>query len=297
MKPIEKVVVAGARGSVGPYIVSALLEHGFAVTALTRTKLGNSFPEHVKVVETDYSAISLQSALEGQDAIVCTLGHAVLDKQLDIIEAAEKAGVRRYIPSEFGVPKGLHDVPEYAALLGKKQKVMELLKEKSEKNPHFTWSSFVNGAFLDRALALFPEFGFDVKSHSANIIDSGNEPFTAMSIDNIGQPVARVLQNPEDTKNRYVHISAMVTSQNEILATLEKFTHKIWNTRKLSSSDVKRDAESKLRDGDFKGAYVGLLVVQLFEDGTGRAVSDGVDNDMLGVVPEKLEDIVRRVLA
>ncbi|GKU06369.1 hypothetical protein FLAG1_08795 [Fusarium langsethiae] len=149
---------------VGLHIISALLDNGFIVKVLTHDDTETTFPEEVNVFKTGYSTSSLESLLQVQDAVVCTLGHAVLDKQLDIVEFAERVGVRRYIPSEFGISKSAADVPEYTALLGKKKKDVQLLMEKAEQNPNFTWSSFVNGAFLDRALALFPEFGFDIKS-------------------------------------------------------------------------------------------------------------------------------------
>ncbi|KAI8272107.1 hypothetical protein K4K56_002657 [Colletotrichum sp. SAR 10_98] len=74
----------------------------------------------VKVAVTDFSPQSLQQVLSGQDAVLCVLDHAVLDRQVDVIHAAEKAGVKRFIPSDFGVPKGPNDVPEYRAILGKK---------------------------------------------------------------------------------------------------------------------------------------------------------------------------------
>lgn len=102
------------------------------------------------MVETDYSSQSLESALQDQDAVISALGHAALDKQIALIEAAEKAGVRRFVPSDFGLPRGATDVPGYTAILAKKHQVADLLKEKAEQNPRFTWSTFINGPFLDR---------------------------------------------------------------------------------------------------------------------------------------------------
>ncbi|KAI8303821.1 hypothetical protein K4K59_013124 [Colletotrichum sp. SAR11_240] len=139
--------------------------------------------------------------------------HAALDRQTDAIHAAEKAGVKRFIPSDVGVPKGPNDVPEYRAILGKKAQALDLLKEKA-KNGNFTWTSFFNGPLLDR--------------HSATIYDSGNEPSTAMSIAKIGSPIAAVFQHPEETKDREVSIAALTTSQKKILAELEKQTNTKW---------------------------------------------------------------------
>lgn len=46
-------------------------------------------------------------------------------------------------------------------------------------------------------MVLFPDFGFDLKHHSATIYDSSDEPFTAVSIAKIGKPIAAVLKHPK----------------------------------------------------------------------------------------------------
>lgn len=131
-----------------------------------------------------------------------------------------------------------------------------------------------------------------MKNRSATIFDSGNEPFTAMALSSIGTPVARMLKFPEVTKNRPIHISALVTTQNEILAVFEARTGMKWKKVNASTKDIERDAGVKLKDGDYKGAYLGFLVAQLFQDGARRGVGSNMDNDLLGVVPEKLESII-----
>ncbi|KAI8246674.1 hypothetical protein K4K53_002460 [Colletotrichum sp. SAR 10_77] len=138
MSPIKNVAVVGASGSIGSHAVPALLAANFVVTIVTHSSVGKHFPPQVKVAVTDFSPQSLQQALPGQDAVLCVLGHAILDRQADVIHAAEKAGVKRLIPSDFGVPKGPNDVPEYRAILVKKAQALDLLKEKAEKNGNFT---------------------------------------------------------------------------------------------------------------------------------------------------------------
>ncbi|KAF4815302.1 hypothetical protein CGCSCA5_v007315 [Colletotrichum siamense] len=296
MSSIKNVAVVGASGSIGSHAVPALLAAHFVVTIITHCSEGKYFPPQVKVAVTDFGPQSLEQALSGQDAVLCVLGHAVLDRQADVIHAAEKAGVKRFIPSDFGVPKGPNDVPEYRAILGKKAQALDLLKEKAEKNGSFTWTSFFNGPLLDRSLALFPDFGFDLKQHSATIYDSGNEPFTAMSIAKIGKPIAAVFEHPEETKNRHVSIAALTTSQRKILAELEKQTNTKWKTTTVSTDEARREGRIKLQDGDYKGAYVAFLVAQLYQDGAGRSVLNGVDNDLLGVEQESLKDIIKGAL-
>lgn len=134
----------------GPYIISGLLEQSFNVSVLTREDSAGKFPGTVKTISTDYTEESLAKALHGQDAVISTIGHAGLDKQFALIDAAEKAGVKRFISSEFGSPKGPHDLPEFSALLKNKLAVVRYLEDKARDNNKFTWSVFTVGTFLDR---------------------------------------------------------------------------------------------------------------------------------------------------
>jgi uncharacterized protein YbjT (DUF2867 family) len=81
-----------------------LLAAGFEVTVLTREGSTHSFPASVAVKHVDYDSLdSLVNALQGQDAVVSTLGSIALqEQQLLLVEAAVKAHVKRFIPSEFG---------------------------------------------------------------------------------------------------------------------------------------------------------------------------------------------------
>lgn len=302
-----------ASGTVGPYIISGLLEQSFEVSVLTREDSAGKFPGTVKTISTDYTEESLAMTLHGQDAVISTIGHAGLDKQFALIDAAEKAGVKRFIPSEFGSPKGPHDLPEFSALLKNKLAVVQYLEDKARENNKFTWSVFTVGTFLDRvrccvqvncaysvtkfylqALATFPDFGFDLRKRSATIFDSGSELFTAVSIEDIGRPVATSLIKFEETKNRYINISSLRTNQNEILSILEQRTGVTWEATKVRVQDVLAAARNKLADGDFKGGYVGIVVSQMYEDGAGRAVVSGADNELLGTPKVSVNEIIER---
>ncbi|KAK1470114.1 hypothetical protein CCUS01_06498 [Colletotrichum cuscutae] len=164
------------------------------------------------------------------------------------IRSIVKAGVKTFIPSDFGTPKGPNDVPEYRAILRKKAQAQALLEEKAKEDDKFTWTSFWNDPFLNRSqsMALFPNFGFDLKNHSATIYDSGNE------IGNI----------PRRQKTDIAR-----------------------GTDELEKPGKK--ARSNCREVTLKGHPP---VAQLYEDGAGRSVLDGADNELLEVEPEELDE-------
>lgn len=57
------------------------------------------------MIPVDYSdKESVRSALTGIDVVVSTIAQAALGLQEGIAEAAKEAGVKLFVPSEFGIP-------------------------------------------------------------------------------------------------------------------------------------------------------------------------------------------------
>jgi hypothetical protein len=71
--------------------------------------------------------------------------------------------------------------------------------------------------------------GFDLYNESAEIVDSGNQPFNVCDMATIGLAVARVLQNPAETANKYITIASHKSTQNEVLKELKRKTKSSWN--------------------------------------------------------------------
>ncbi|ESA36409.1 nadh-flavin reductase [Leptolyngbya sp. Heron Island J] len=108
-----KLVVFGATGGTGRYVVEQALEQGHRVTAFTRTpvKLDMQHP-NLKVVQGDVMDLPVvEQAVQGQEAVVCILGSGQQLKSnirsegtQQIIRAMEHAGVQRFIcQSTMGV--------------------------------------------------------------------------------------------------------------------------------------------------------------------------------------------------
>ncbi|OWO98340.1 hypothetical protein B2J93_2302 [Marssonina coronariae] len=97
-------MVLQATGYLGSAILKELLEPRlFEVTVLTREPGNHIFPAEVKFAKSNYTNLkSLIEALAGQDALVSAIASPVVSAQRLLIDAAEEAGVKRVIPSEFG---------------------------------------------------------------------------------------------------------------------------------------------------------------------------------------------------
>lgn len=148
---IRNVILVGAGGNLGPSILSAFVADAhFSVAVLTRLSSTSSFPAYVKVhrISDDYPEADLVEAFKGQDAVVSTIATANAPLQRRMADAAIKAGVKRFVPSEFGSDtrnhKAMAILPQY--FKGKADTV-DYLKVKEAEG--LTWTAFVTGPFFE----------------------------------------------------------------------------------------------------------------------------------------------------
>ena len=78
--------------------------------------------------------------------MVSAVGMPLVKMQLELIDAAIEAGVKRFLPSEFGFDLTL---PQNRAekVYGMKVAIADKLKEAAERNPGFTYTLVSNGEF------------------------------------------------------------------------------------------------------------------------------------------------------
>ncbi len=101
-----KVIIFGSTGGTGRQVVTQALEQGHDVIAFARSpeKLDQKH-EKLQVIKGNVlDFASVEGAIQGQDAVLCTLGQSPMDKSnlrangtKIIIRAMEKTGVKRFI--------------------------------------------------------------------------------------------------------------------------------------------------------------------------------------------------------
>jgi putative NADH-flavin reductase len=102
-----KLIIFGSTGGTGSQVVEQALGQGHDVTAFARNpEKFNQKHEKLQVVQGNVlDFASVECAIQGQDAVLCTLGlPAIMDKSnlrangtKNIIRAMEKTGVKRFI--------------------------------------------------------------------------------------------------------------------------------------------------------------------------------------------------------
>ncbi|KAI5857407.1 NAD(P)-binding protein [Durotheca rogersii] len=293
---IKNVAVVGASGNVGKDVVQELLNAGFSVTALTREGSTSTFPANVVSKKVDYQSVeSLTSALDGQDAVVSTIATPAIGSQLALVDAAVAAKVKRFIPSEFGVNTRIIAGTPIGDILQGKIKTVDYLVSKSQENPSFTWTGVSTGLFFDRGLK-YGSIGFDKKSKTATIYDSGNEPVQVSNLSFIGRAIVAILSQPDKSANQYLSIASFNPTQNQILEIVEAETGEKWKVERASTAEEKKIGVEKLSKGDYS-AFSNLLRGRLFTDGANLAAKgENSANDLLGLKEEDLTATLREWL-
>lgn len=123
------------------------------MTAVTRegsTSSTPAFPDGLNVKKVDFNSLdALKAAFAGQDAVVSVVGTLGVGAQKVAIDAAVAAGVKRFIPSEFGInTRKVRDTPIGKILAGKIA-IVDYLEETVKANPGFSWTGLSTGLFFD----------------------------------------------------------------------------------------------------------------------------------------------------
>ena len=137
-----------ASGNIGAAISKALVDSNkFNVSALSRQESTSTYERGIKVIKSDYSESSLIDAFKGQDAVVSALSRAGLGEETKIIDASVKAGVKRFIPSEFGSNTENANAISLIPVLDVKIQTNHHLKAQESKG--LTWTAIATGPFFD----------------------------------------------------------------------------------------------------------------------------------------------------
>jgi nucleoside-diphosphate-sugar epimerase len=306
--PIKNVLIAGATGSVGTPILSALLaDPSFTVTILSRASSSATFPAGTPVIKVSdaFTLSELTSAFQNQDAVVVALTTSSVTKDgkdglaFRLIDAAVAAGVKRFIPSEFGAnnldPRARNVVPVYDI---KGAMLEHLIAQAKASNGKLTWTSICCGSWLDWALdpAKSGNFlGIDVKARRATVWDSGNARFAVTTSGNAGLAVARALKYADQTADKQVFLADFVTTTREIIASLEKKTGEMFEIEQKASGPAFKAFREKYDAGDFSATFP-LLAMTFGADvdvGYDYEKEQEVWNSRLGLPKIELEEVVK----
>ncbi|KAL7905063.1 hypothetical protein GGI35DRAFT_471945 [Trichoderma velutinum] len=264
MASINTVAIAGATGYLGPAIVKSLQNSGkFDVTLLVRASSSTAQLDNIKTAVVDYEDPS--SLIKAPQALV---------------KASVIAGVKRFIPSEYGVDMRIPAV-QTIPYLAPKAAIQDMLNKSS-----LTYSYLYTGPFLEWGIEYF---FLDWKSSTSEIWDGGDIRIGVTIISDVGRAV-------------HLWVVSAVLSQNEILSTVKECCPDLNLT--LHNRDIKATFAA---DQEAWKAGRGLEP-EIIRDSIGPClyglhIESGIqfnkDNQLLGIeklTKDELKDIVATVV-
>ncbi|KAJ5716419.1 isoflavone reductase family protein [Penicillium malachiteum] len=296
-QPIKNVTVMGAGGLFGTEVLGALQrEDAFNLSILSRKSSKSNFPPGIKVtkVDDDYPLDQLIKAFQGQDALVSTLPGRPYTVHLRMIDAAIQAGVKRFIPTEYG-NNTCPAAGELVTLYAEQAKVAAYLK--SKESAGLTWTAIHTGQFFDWGIES-EWLDYHLEEKRVTIYDSGDKLWSTTNISTAATAVARVLLNPENTKNKAIFEASFTVSQRQVLETLERETGTAWKVETMSSADAMKMA-TELDDKDYSDGLKLLVLMLLYADDANRGANFenfGLSNELLGLPEESLAEVISRIV-
>ncbi|KZO95528.1 NAD-P-binding protein [Calocera viscosa TUFC12733] len=254
--------VAGA-GNVGKFIIEELVklrEVGTvaSVDVLTRSPDDPKLKElGVTGLKVDYNdPPTLEAALKGKEVVISTLGRSAFHLQELLGQAAKKAGVKLFIPSEFGNPtEGRED-----SWFAQKNAARQQLKDMG-----MPYMLVYNGPFPD--FVFNAHMGWDLPNGKVQISGKGDTPISFTQRRDIGRFVAHVLTSlsPEELEWRTFRIEGDRTTMNKVAAEYEQRSGKKLEVSHRSVEEVQEavrqnpnDVPETLRlDWEMGGGIVG----------------------------------------
>ncbi|KAJ2892181.1 putative isoflavone reductase like protein P3 [Zalerion maritima] len=283
MAAIKNVALIGGSGTVGKAIYSALIAASFNVTIVTRADSILNLPRGAKTTSADYGSLeSLASAFKDADAVVSAMGAPGLAAQPKCIDAAIAAGVRRFVPSEYGC-NTLNEKAGKLPVFKNKVLTSSLLREKAEQG-EIEYTLIMTGPFLDLAL-LRGYSGIDVRGGPrATLFDNGTTRISWTTLSDTGKAVAGALLHPEETANKQVFVHTANMSQRQLMVAVEEALGISFPQPygQLSTEKGEAEAYEKLKKGDFSG-MLDFLKRGIFGEGYGTDFSGKVSNELVGI--------------
>ncbi|TPX12576.1 uncharacterized protein E0L32_000753 [Thyridium curvatum] len=296
---LRKVAVVGATGELGEVVYDAIVKAGTFEVSVVRRASSTSTPAHaeeVSIIEVpdDWPADVLEAKLRGQDAVV------VLSRTRDVAQhnrlatAAAAAGVKRFIPADYGsCDSRSQRAREVVPLFDKKNQVRDHLVRLAASHPGFSWSSIICGHFFDWGLRHDFLHCF-VKTRTAHILDSGDQPCSLSTLGRVGEAVVAILQKEEETKNKLLFIQSFCITQNQLIKSLEKATGTKWTVEQFDSEEFIKKHKALADGGDLQA--VEDLVFALGAIDGNWEVKPEFAMDLLGLKNEDLDCVVASTL-
>ena len=296
----QTVVLAGATGMLGGRIAHHLLHHGgVELRLLVRPGTGDSGEKSAqlrsfvaagaRLVTGDlHDPAGLARAVEGADVVLSAVqgGRAVIvDGQVALAGAARRAGVRRFLPSDYALDF-FKSVPGELPSFDLRREAAERIGELGIEQVHV-----LNGAFLDLFVGPRGALEIDDERGTATFWGTGTEKFDATGVDDTARYAALAALDHDLPAGKFA-VAAEQISLGDVLDVIEQTGGRGYRRVSRGTIDDLRDVTARARAADaasMEAIMNGYQVAML----SGRTALDDLRNDRYPEVrPRTLRQLI-----
>ncbi|KAK1227257.1 hypothetical protein PQX77_009743 [Marasmius sp. AFHP31] len=213
--------IVGASGLVGSHILNAFLSIGVNPLVLSRTSSDKTFPPNTQVAKVDLENVDEVAKVlkeHNVEVVVSVAGTTGIPTQRPVADAAKKAGVKLFVPSEFGsVTEGVSKVPGESeeSPLVQKEKFIDYLQSVGLPYTRF---------FIGQLSNFVPWFTGHLENGKVNVIGKGETSVSFTDPSDVGGYVAHVLTTlpSSELENRSLRIEGEGATVLELAKKLNK---------------------------------------------------------------------------
>ncbi|KAI7779469.1 hypothetical protein LA080_000849 [Diaporthe eres] len=293
--PFKNIVIIGASGSISSMVLDAFLKTpSVTVTILQRGSSSRTVSPplaRVVTIPDDYPHDSLVAAFTNQDAVVNCVTTLAVRTQLRIIAAAAEAGVRRFVPSEYGLNNNNPAARALCPVFREKGEVQDHLRTLEHR---MEWMSVACGMWLKWS-ATHEFLGMHIAETKFVLWDDGEGLFSTTTEENTALAVVNALTKKwEETANKVVWLSDFAVSQKQLLETIERSTGEKFETESVDSESSILEKQAAAVAGDGEATYA--LIETGFVTGKygGHLEEEGeIMNDLLELPKRSFDEVVK----
>lgn len=293
--PFKNIVIIGASGAIGSILLEAFLNTpSVTVTVIQRASSTKTvFPTSTRVVTIpdDYPHDALVAAFTNQDAVINCVTTLAVRTQLRIISAAAEAGVRRFVPSEYGLNNNNPAARALNSVFREKGEVQDYLRTLEHR---MEWMAVANGMWLKWS-ATHEFLGMHIAEKKFVLWDDGEGLFSTTTEENTALAVVNALTKKwEETANKVVWLSDFAVSQNQLLEAVERITGERFKTEHMDTESFIREKQAAAAAGDGGATYA--LIETGFVTGKygGHLENEGeIMNDLLELPKQSFDEVMK----
>jgi uncharacterized protein YbjT (DUF2867 family) len=288
------ILVAGATGLVGSAVCQKLAKRGETVRALVRA---TSAKEKLDALRSCGAELcvgdlkdpgSLSSACRGVDAVVSTASSTLSRQsgdsiesvdaagQLNLVNAAEAAGIERFVFVSFRPPRGIS-----YPLADAKRRVEEAIASLNFTIIQASW-------FME--VWLSPALGFDYPNQTARIYGPGTSPISWVSFRDVAEMCALAVRSPAAERRTIEFGGPEALSPLEVVARFEKIGGRPFQLQHVPEQTLRAQFDGAA--DPMQKTFAGLMLGYLYGD----AIDMAPVVEQFGIQLTSVDEYARSVL-